>query len=78
MTGFKLIISGALCLTAEKIGQSSPYYLLLLIELQHKFVYYLHTLTTKHLRLSHNFSVIPPPTQGIMTDNSFGLLSVVL
>ena len=42
MADFKLIISGALCLTAEKIGQSSPYYLFLLIELQHRFVYYMY------------------------------------
>ena len=32
MTGFKLIISGALCLTDEIIDQSSPYYLFLLSE----------------------------------------------
>ena len=38
MAGFKLIISGALCLTAEIIDQSSPYYLFLLIELQQRFV----------------------------------------
>ena len=63
MPGFKLIISGALCLTAENIGESSPYYLFILIELQHRFVYCLHTLMTRRLRLlrlSHNFSVISP------------------
>ena len=35
MAGFKLIVSGALSLAADKIGQSSPYYTFLLVELQH-------------------------------------------